>query len=230
MSVSKIRDIAGSAALMQQALGYQSEDRSPEKYQNEVQTYIADLNEAAPVAAVGRAMASHRSRLVLHIENPTETNFRDLRLRVSIPGPVVAIDAEEEESRLQGRLPKAPRIWGSMRPPATLASLSFLASRDLVLPPQVPTIWRPRIQISHNESATLTFEAIDVRPRDVIELAPFHLFPLPELVGASIEATWEATSTSADGVVSGVLPIRVRDEPLGIEQLLNEDSLPEDKA
>jgi hypothetical protein len=220
---SLIHDYEQTYAFMQQVAGYQPEDRTPENYRDEVESYVEKLREAAPVVAAARAMAAGDSRLLPLVENPTESNFRELRVRLHVPGRVMAIDADDEEEWAERRLPAPPRVWGSMRPPAGFDLMSSFASPSLFTSPKLPRLRRSSLYIEHDGSATLTFDPIDLRPRDVVELDPFHLFPRVELVGETIQATWEATSTSADGVASGVLPIPVRDEPVTIEQLLDED-------
>jgi hypothetical protein len=229
VAASVIRDLARNAALMQQVVGYQPEDRSPEDYRDEVESHVEELRKAAPVVAAARAMAAGDSRLLPRVENPTESNFRGLRVRLEVPGPVIAVDADEEEEWAEKRLPAPPRAWGSMRPPARFDLMSSLASPDLFASPKMPRVRRSGLEIAHGGSATLTFDPIDLRPRDVVELDPFHLFARPELAGEAFEATWEATSTSADSVASGVLPIRVGDESVTLEQLLQADSTDDDE-
>jgi hypothetical protein len=221
MAGSMMRELSRTASFMH-AAGYQPDDRSREDFQSEVDSYLEELRKAAPVAAAARAMASGKSRLVAIVQNPTDTNFRRLRVRVHVPGPVIVVDAEDEEEWSEQGLPEAPRAWGSMRPPARFDLPRSMMAPRLFPTPEIPRIRQSGLHIEHEGSATVTADPIDLRPRDTVELDAIHLFPQPELAGQTIEATWEATSISADGVASGVLPIRVGDRPLTIEQLLED--------
>jgi hypothetical protein len=83
------------------------------------------------------------------------------------------------------------------------------------------------MQIEHDGSARIKFDAIDLRPRALVKLAPFHLYADADLADSVLRANWEATSTSVDGVASGSLPIRVAQEKLELGELLRANDPPE---
>jgi hypothetical protein len=222
-ALSSIADLARTASFLQQAAGFQPEDRSAEVFRDEVESFVEELHKTAPVVAAARAMANGDTRLLTIVENPTEANFRGLRVRLHVPGPVIAIDVKDEEEWSETRLPAPPRAWGSMKPQAHFDLASSFRPRALFVPPTMPKFRSLVLHIEHDGSVTLTFGAIDLRPRDTVRLNGFHLLARPELAGQIVEATWEATSTSVDGVASGVLPIRVSDEPIAIQRLLDAD-------
>jgi hypothetical protein len=76
--------------------------------------------------------------------------------------------------------------------------------------------------IENSGSTRIVFDAFDLRPRAVTTTDPFVLFASPGLAGKTVPVTWEATSTSADGVASGSLPLQVADDPLTLEELVGD--------
>jgi hypothetical protein len=219
-------EVAGSAGrsladLLKgvQLAGFQPEDREEDDYRKDVEGYLHDLREAAPIVGISKAMDRGDSEMSLVLRNPTESNLVRVQLILRFEADVFVFDPEDEFYTDQ-TLPKPPRLWGTLRPPSFMQVTPGFPYHSLVPSPHVPRI--PRMHIEQSGSATISFEPIDLRPRASEGLAPFHLFVMFDLAGTEMEATWEATSTSADGVASGTLQIRVADTTLALDELLRE--------
>ncbi len=198
-----------------QLAGFRPEDRNEEGYRRDVDEYLNEFRRVAPMVGVSRAMGRGESALSLRLRNPTESNFPQVEVILHVAADVFAFDPEDEVYRKQ-KLPEPPRPWGMLRPTPDLLGLSsytgLIPSRHM---PRIPRMW-----IEENGFARISFEPTDLRPQANEALAPFHLFVRADLAGTELHATWEATSTTADGIASGSLDMRVAEEPLLIEDLL----------
>ncbi len=197
--------------------GFRPEDRNEGGYRRDVDEYLDELRKAAPLVSLSRAIDRRDSILSLRLRNPTESNLPKVEVILHFPDEVFAFDPEDEAYSDQ-KLPEPPRPWGTSRPPTELLGLSAPSYAGLIPSPRVPRI--PHMWIEQGGSVRISFEPIDLRPRAIETLAPFHLFVRADLVGTELRATWEATSTSADGVASGSLDVHVAEEPILIEDLL----------
>jgi hypothetical protein len=71
----------------------------------------------------------------------------------------------------------------------------------------------------------LTFPTFDLRPRDALLTDPFHLFARLGHSG-DVEASWKATSKTANGMATGTVLLRVHVDPLTLNELLDEADEP----
>jgi hypothetical protein len=221
-SIDTEKSLAGLAEVFTQASSMFShpEDRNPDDYRDEVDSYLASLREQIPSVAMSRAI-QRSEPLRLRVENLTEANFASVRLELYVPGEVFAFDPDEYlESE---HLPRPPPLFGTPRPITPLAGiLPRLAEPRFPMTP-IPSI--PGIEIENTESARLTFPTFDLRPRDAVLTDPFHLFARPGDSG-DVEASWKATSKTANGMVTGNVVLRVHVDPLTLNELLDEDVEP----
>ncbi|HEY3213448.1 MAG TPA: hypothetical protein VGL16_09640 [Actinomycetota bacterium] len=205
---------------MQRIAGWLPEDRKPDDYRNDVETYLNKLREAIPPVVVSQAIALTGSSIRLQVANPIESNFRRVQLVLHAGTGVIAFDPEDDN--LDHELPQRPRPWGTRRP-HTLAGLGYSGPfSGWTLPRSVVMGHIPRMWIENSGSTRIVFDAFDLRPRAVTTTDPFVLFASPGLAGKTVPVTWEATSTSADGVASGSLPLQVADDPLTLEELVGD--------
>jgi len=65
------------------------------------------------------------------------------------------------------------------------------------------------------------FPLFDLRPRGGWRLEVVHLFAGAWLAGKSLEASWQATSSTAEGVAAGSMTIRVAEGVLRLDELLD---------
>jgi hypothetical protein len=176
--------------------------------------YVDNFKSAAVGVALAEAASRHLVSLGVSVENPTDTNFASVELALHFEGEIVPFD-EDEEFISEAVMPTPPRLWGTLRPPASLTPNSIFATQAALTNIDIPRMPQlRRMQIGRGESGTVTFSAFDLRPRESLQLTTFHLSIPRLLAGQEAEATWSATSTSVNGVASGRLAFHVSPEPL----------------
>lgn len=172
------------------------EGRTPEKFRQQVQTY---LDEAAG-AGIERAIREHvrlgLCDIGLRLENPGVVPFRSVSVKLFIPGEgVAAYDGPPPASNL----PSRPRNWGHYN--------ALLHPSHAVLHPSVtkfdPPDFGPAIDIDNSGSAAVAFPPIDLGPEDQRDLPVFSLLVPADMAGTSIDANWEARSAYTRGVPRG---------------------------
>ncbi|MFD9412667.1 hypothetical protein ACFWBN_37470 [Streptomyces sp. NPDC059989] len=164
----------------------------------------------------------------MRLTNRTNLNLKDVELRLHIPGEVDAyrtVSYASNES-VTG-LPTRPSPFGSARRKSTFqqavtANMGMIISPNLSDFPGARSLYAPDPSlpnIVNGGSATITYKLGDIRPqghadaRGVIILASAPAGPL-------ITATWAATSTNHDTVVTGTLDLTVSDRALRPNDLI----------
>ena len=175
------------------------EHRSAAGYRQEVASYLAQMAPLLPSIARSMALMDSSPSMQLIVINETEHNFTGIRAEVTIEGDVCAYRSAEDA---QPEIPTPPRKSGSHSGP----SIPIIPPRSIVLAtPAGPYI--------HNSASTsIEFDDVDLRPSGRVELDPIYLVSDAKLAGATLTAKWRATSSNAEGVVSGEFPIRVSSE------------------
>ncbi len=190
------------------------EDRSPEEYRQEVETYLDEAREAIVQAAVSAARKGGLIRLEPVVSNHTDRNFPKVEVELYIAAPVMALGDEEDANWV----PRRPRLYGTPRPsPASLL--------PGLTPPRPPRAAEaagriPEVTIDNRASVRLLFRPVDLRPKRQEALAAFHLLVRAELAGQILPVNWTATSSGADGLASGALAVEVRATPARPKELL----------
>lgn len=90
----------------------------------------------------------------------------------------------------------------------------------------VPSVGRG-VRIDNSGSVTLTFDPVDLPPRETVDLAEVQLFTSLEHVGTTLSAEWTARSLKVSGVLPGTVEIPVDAHAPTIEELMAESEEPE---
>lgn len=199
------------------------EDRTEDQYRDEVESYLRRAAAQLRRHARWKAVAMRLAVLRLDVANLTEAPFTRLQVEVHVPGAVRAFWSSED-ARPQDELPGPPRLWGPQPNPfGNLlggASLPYLTGYSLA-----PMSYPARGWIKNSGSAAITFLPFDLRPQEVAELDEVFLAADAELAGEAISATWEATSTAANGRNAGAIDILFAPDLVALDVVLDaEDS------
>lgn len=220
---SSIRHIAEQARLANEIVGpvRKPEDRSPEKYREQVESYLDRAAHVLEQVATDRHIREGACRIELAVRNASDYPFRDVEVELYIPGEGVRATAELAHEKL----PKPPRPWGDrwVEPYSQLFGGTVVPagiSESLIRGLQ-PQYFGPSLDIENHGSATLTFPSVDLAPRSARNLDEFNLIVPPELAGQELAARWTARSTSVPGVVEGTLAIEVTSAPINADELLD---------
>ena len=205
------------------------DQRTPEQYTAEVDAFIDACRELMP-SILRKSAGEHLDPAQFVLCNDTDENYPEVEVRVHIDGSVEAVPHAKRASN-EGRLPNRPRPYGPVRRrlgAATFGHLTdFLNSPihhgNWIVPPVAAGSKGPSVQIENSGSVTLTFTPVDLRPRQ-------QNVPLPTAVllahipsGATVRATWEATSSGVRGIARGELHVPITGEPWSVAEALAED-------
>lgn len=173
-------------------MGLDLDRRSKDEFKEEVETYLADPNAVLEAVAAERAIGDEVAPLRLAVVNPTERNFEDVQVEISLPAGILGtLKASEVRRALD--VPDRPLAWGE-------DSLMRAASLDL---PDIVNIRGKGHDVEHGETTEVRFDAGQVRPGAKIALPDLHVLIPPRLAGSQLRASWRITSTSADSWQDG---------------------------
>ncbi|CAN5749114.1 hypothetical protein BH23CHL7_BH23CHL7_17150 [soil metagenome] len=206
-------------------LGGLPEDRTQDQYRTEVDNYLAKAANRLPRHARWKAATMRLAVLRLHVVNLTEFPYAQLEVQVHIPGAVRAYwspwDARPKED-----FPSPPRLWGPRsnafaRLGFGMYSPSYLSSAILNPAAQSMRGW-----IKNSGSATVTFLPFDLRPTETWGLDEMILAADHSLAGQAVRASWEATSTNAQGRNAGDFEVTFDSDVVELTELLaaNDDA------
>lgn len=201
-----------------------TEPRSEEEYQQQVQRYIAQCSERLPMA-IQRAARARLAPLKVRLVNRTDLNLRDVELCLYIPGDVEAhhASAYADNESVTG-LPGRPTPFGSGRRMSPLHHAlaagvgTFPAPRHLPIAMSMHVTDLARLDIVPGGSVTITFRLGHLRPRGTTDARGIIVLAHAP-AGPLIAATWTATCTNHDTVVTGTLDLPVADQPLSPDDL-----------
>lgn len=186
------------------------ETRRTDTFISQVDSWIEDARERWPVFASCAHLAHHDSKLGLVLVNPTDENFEDVVVEVTLPlrRGFVWLDATEAREELAP--PREPAPWGkalALRP--SLARLGAAAK-----------VHGPDIAALGDDSTRIRFAPLHLYPRAEAKLSEVLVLVWPTMQGTSLDVEWQATAKNTRGVVSGRLAISlpgVQDDPPGTE-------------
>ena len=191
--------------LASSAMGlYRKEDRSPDKYREEVDKYLQRARKALLEQMQAAYIDMDHGRFEVELTNQTDRNFSGVQLVLRIPGVVQAIDPDEKPD--PAKMPARPRIFGTPRPFVDPTERLALAYRPTLKVPTPKSL--PRVVIDNEGTVSLTYRAIDLRPHETRSMPLTYLF-VGEAAGTDLTVSWRATATNSDGVVSGEFPVNV---------------------
>ena len=171
------------------------ESRSPTTFQSEVESYLLEVAPLLRQKAHADALSDRAPGMRLVLVNETDYNFAAARVDVYIDGDVWAYGAGADPS---SEMPEPPREWGPIGFAVPVAGFPWTPTADLFGP-----------HIDNSGPTHIQFDDVDLRPHENIELDAIHLVCDANLAGSTIMATWNATSTSVDGVAHGEFPVCV---------------------
>jgi hypothetical protein len=175
------------------------DDRSPSEFEDEVSQYVERLAGWIHLSTVKRMVRDGRNRLLLRVRNLTDRNFTAVKVTVSIPGAVAAL----EKYDLNLERPPRPNDFGRQSKAFSHAIGPSLSSIN-ILPSLSGRQSPPRSQIDNSGSTTIRFLPVDLRPLGVADLdSRISLMVGPALAGQRITMLWTATASDVDGVVEG---------------------------
>ena len=177
------------------------ENRSPDEFRRQVESYLNEMASLLPSIARGMALKGGAPSMQLVVINETDYNFTGTRVEVAIEGDVWAYRNLEDA---QPEMPTPPCEWGSE------SGLYF---------PTIPPILTADLfgpHIDNSGSTRIGFDDVDLRPSERVKLDPIHVVCDAKLAGVTLMAKWTATSSSARGVAHGEFPITVSSEIVSI--------------
>ena len=177
--------------------GLNFENRSPEEYRRQVESYVTKVAPLLPAILRSAVVINRTPGLQLVVINETDQNFAGVRVEVTIEREVWAYRSAEDA---RPEMPRPPRKWGSA-PELNLPGMNMVSRLDM------PDLWGP--SIDNSGSARIEFPDDDLRPNARVELDPIHLVCDAGLAGEVLTGNWTATSSTASGVVRGEFPIQV---------------------
>jgi hypothetical protein len=181
--------------------------RSRDRYQAEVDGYLAKAGKRLPGVLLRSAIRRELGRIELTIRNDTLDNYHAVEVELYIEASGVA--AFFDTGDVPGyRLPDRPVAWGKGGR-SMFDSLGSIRLPGYALNPPLPNVSIQRGRIDNSGSSRVTLHPVDVRPKRSAELDEFYLVVHPEHAGKTLTATWMATATDASGNMEGTLDIPV---------------------
>ncbi|MFI1714478.1 helix-turn-helix domain-containing protein [Streptomyces litmocidini] len=204
------------------SLGLNADPRSRDQYLRDVARHVEECEREIP-RAVRRAAAIRMSPLILRVTNLTDLNLADVEIQLYIPGNVEAVHPRTPTANesLTG-FPPPPKPFGT---PAT-ALFPFQPSipQGLLLNGPIgrsPAYDPFRPDITNGGSTTIVFPLGHIRPRqhaDSEDIVVILSAPAP----STITASWSATCSNHDVVITGSLELTVADSSLSLTDLFEE--------
>jgi hypothetical protein len=213
--------------LSQQAMNnafWEPDSRTPQDYENEVDTYLDAVKEVMPAVMLRRAYERKLGQVRLLLQNNTDDPIDQLQLELYVPADGV-FAASEDVDVPRARLPRRPVMLGQA---GRNKFAAFDPLRSIQLPnyaymsPAVRAIGR-RVTIENGGSTRLTFGALDLYPEEIVQLDAFYVYANAGLhTGKALRAEWTARARNLSGVMRGSLEIEVDQKAPSIEELLFE--------
>jgi hypothetical protein len=220
---------SAAAALHAASFGYEPDKRTREDYDKQVETYIGKATNAMPAFVLRRMFDRDMGRVTFLVGNDTDDPIHKLQVQIHIP--VDGVKAFDYGDLPDVELPKRPVILGKGGR-NRFASLDAGVLSTLRMPDYgdlgrniVPSVGRG-VRIDNSGSVTLTFDPVDLLPRETVDLAEVQLFTSLDYVGTTLAAEWTVRSLEASGVLPGTVDIPVDAHAPTIEELMAEPEEP----
>jgi hypothetical protein len=190
--------------------------RTLEEYNKEVEDYLRKAHKAIVRQVVWRLGKHNPAMLRLRVVNPTERNFSQVRVSVTID--VAAVRTFNQKSldllnKAQPKVPEPPSAFGTPRSilPDSLGK-QFIAVPNTIGDTALRRSWYAD---SLGDKVQIVFQPCDLRPNDSPSLAAVPLIVMAE-TGASIKIEWTATATNANGQATGSMELAVTASTLDV--------------
>lgn len=209
--------------------GDEPDMRTREDYDKQVETYIGKATKVMLAFVLRRMFDREMGRVTLLVRNDTDDPIHKLQVRVHIQA--AGVQAFDYGDLPDVDLPKRPVMLGKggrnrfAGIDASLLSGLRVPTYDYLSRSIGPSLGRG-VKIDNSGSVTLTFDPVDLLPRETVELAEVQLFTSIEHAGTSLAADWSARSLEASGVLPGKVEIPVDAQAPTIEELIAEPEEP----
>ena len=236
---SSLRTTAEMLAGLQQTVaasmkgidfGYEPDRRTRDDYDKQVETYIGKAAKVMPAFVLRRMFDREMGRVTFLVRNDTDDPIHRLQVQIRIPAD--RVKAFDYGDLADVDLPKRPVMLGKggrnrfAGIDANLLSGLRVPSYDHLSRNVAPSLGRG-VRIDNSGSVTLTFDPVDLLPRETVDLVEVQLFTSLDHAGASFAADWSARSLEASGVLPGTVEIPVDAHAPTIEELI---AAPEESA
>jgi hypothetical protein len=221
-----------NAAFKAYPFGVEPDRRTREDYAKEVDEYIAKATNTMPAVVLRRTFDRGLGRVVLLVQNQTDDPVRQLQIEIYIPAAgVMAFDYADVS---HADPPKRPVMLGkAVR--SRFAGLEAMSLSTLQIPrshylssPATRSIGRG-VRIDNSGSVRLTFDPVELFPRETVDLPEVHLFAPVAHAGTALPTQWTARSRDASGVLAGTFDIDVDARVPTIDELLAESDTERDE-
>ena len=208
---------------MQQANSFsrfaEEDSRTLEEFIDQVDRWAEDAIEAASAGLPGRYVAVGNGVIAFEIENLGTRFLPDVELEVYFAFENARGFDEEPESR---RIPRPPRPFGEPKPIMDLSSGLFSPhlSAPLLAPFDSGVGRRTWVE---DGSIKVRFHVGDLRPHAADTSDEVYVFLTERPEGGVLSGTWSATLRDQDGLLTGQVEVPVRDEPVDVSDLLEDD-------
>jgi hypothetical protein len=186
--------------------------RGAQRFRQEVDEYLEKAPERWLAMVIARSITRGLAPLRLQIVNPTERNFDEVEVGLTLPGGAIPYP-RLAEARAHLAPPNPPNPWGQGPNYGDLAH-QLLNAEGTAMPGSLTS------RIRHDESGhTVRFLPTHVRPGETVALPPIYLVLPRRLAGQTLAVGWRLTSTTANGWQEDEIVYDVATEPVEIELL-----------
>jgi hypothetical protein len=218
-SIRALNDIAEMAEKAAWAVGRRPDQRTPQLYQDQVDRYLVEAEEALRDALRRRYTEARVGALTLRLVNKTNRTFKNVRVVLRLPGWADVIDQEQLPDR--PTTPEPPTPFGTPTMVMDIASSSLtnwgLTRMHKPVPPG-----RPEVR-EVDDQVVITYPEVTLRPHEQDRMLPvLHLWIRDGAPASMLPVRWEATAEDADGLITEKfdLPLSDDDPKILAEQLI----------
>lgn len=176
------------------------EDRTPEQFEGEVDSWIDAARPLVAAAAATRFLDDPSCQFTLAIDNPTERNVPGLHIEMTFPEDVMPIGEDPDPAVL----PVAPRPWG----PRIEGGIDLGALNRPTISPSLLGIRPPPPPTSGRtvDGQVVVYWLEHLRPGAHHRAKPIRVLVTDDDVGQFV-ARWSATSSGLDGIISSEVTV-----------------------
>lgn len=215
----QLERMARDAARMASAAGLADEPdkRTLEEYIAEVEAWRERAMNEGSAVLIDRYLRAKHGLIAVRVHNPTGRYLPKVVVEAHFGWDQVSSPEPEYPER---RLPAEPRPFGTATPSTLTRSLSF-SPQALSLIPSVDVTPAPVRSWTEEGSVRIVFDVGDLRQEDTDTSDDHYLFLPQRPPGGVLGGTWRATIPDVHGVLRGTLEVPVREEPVGLRELLD---------
>ncbi|MDQ1446339.1 MAG: hypothetical protein QOF60_661 [Actinomycetota bacterium] len=214
---SRLASIAGLAA--------EPDKRTLDEFLAEVETWGERATDAGPDVVLDRYLRAGHGLVAVRVHNPTGRYLPKVRVEVHFEWDRVCA---AERDYPAPRLPAEPRPYGEPTPSALAQSLPYPPSFLASLAPSFDRTPMPPRSWTEEGSVRIVFDVGDLRQEETDTSLEHYLFLAERPPDGTLHGTWKATGPDIDGVIRGTLEVPIRDDPVKLRELLDQDPMDDD--